>query len=479
MMFSCSEKVVPTKPVPGQFAEPPVAKESVVQIPVSIPIDDINKFIEKSVPAVIYNGKETGKDKMLVDLYVGKVERDYAWEVNYSVKKNGKLTFNIDKNGLISFILPLKIDADGCASIDIGTQVRKCGKSSPEIDLVVKTKINVSPDWKVTSKTTIAYDLKKADLIIPFSLGDFPVFNMKLNIKDDLQKPIDGQLATIAAQVDKYVADYMAKLKVKDMAAKYWNDYSTSMNLTNDPPLYLNIQPRRVMIEDLRGNKNNLETSIGITALLSVSSAPAKIEKTALPKIENIKMNNTSSLLIPVSYDYDSLSAYLEKKYKDTTLVGDGYKVTVNGIKIFGAGKYVIVDLKYTAKIKGILKKVKGNMYFRTLPAFDIATNTFYLEECELTSETNSMLTDRGMKYLSNKSLNDDIMKMSRYNLTKDIDDTKKMINNEIKSLKMGTLELNGTVEKIDFEGFYVEPTKINIYFKGIGKVKSKVMLVE
>lgn len=478
ILASCSEKVIPSKPVTGQFDTPPQPKESMVQIPVTIPIDDINKFIEKSVPQVIYSGKETGTEQMMVNLLVGKVEKEYGWEVKYTVKKNGKMTFTVDKKGVITFVVPLRVDAEGCASISLGTNIRKCGQSSPELDLVIKTKINIKPDWQVNSTTIVAYDIKKADLIIPFQLGDFPLFNLKLNIKEDLQKPIDAQLKSMATEIDKYIASYVKDMNIKELAAKYWADYSTSMNLTRNPPLYLNIQPRRIFMDDLTNLNNNLSTSLGISAILSLSSAPQSIEKTPLPKIEHAKLGNTSSLLIPVSYDYDSLELYLENLYKDTTLIGDGYKLTVKGINIFGMGKYVIVDLKYNAKIKGVLKKVKGNMFFRTLPAFDSKTNTFYLEECVMTSETNSILTDRGLKYLANKSLNKDIMNMAKYDLSKDLKNAILMINSEIKSLKMGNLELNGVVDKIEFEGFYVEPNRINIYFMGLGKVKSKVLLL-
>ena len=111
LLFACSQKVIPVKPIPGQFGEPPVAKESSVQLPVSIPIQDINKFIETAVPQTIYSGKEKGTEKMKVDLLVGQVEKDYTWEVTYTVSKNGKMVFNVDKDGLIVFKIPLKIDA--------------------------------------------------------------------------------------------------------------------------------------------------------------------------------------------------------------------------------------------------------------------------------------------------------------------------------------------------------------------------------
>jgi len=167
----------------------------------------------------------------------------------------------------------------------------------------------------------------------------------------------------------------------------------------------------------------------------------------------------------------------LNKKFIDTTLIGNGYKLTVKGIDMFGSGKNIVVNVDYQAKIKGVMKKVKGNMYFNTLPAFDLSTNTFYLENCVLSSETNSLLTDRGLKWVANKSLNTEIMKMSRYCINNDINTYKKMINDYIKNVKMGKFEINGVVNKIDFEGFFVEPSRIQIYFKGVGKIQSKVSL--
>ncbi|OIO99685.1 MAG: hypothetical protein AUJ98_10495 [Bacteroidetes bacterium CG2_30_33_31] len=477
LLASCSQKVIPNKPIPGQFSEPPLAKESAIQIPITISIVDINKYIEASIPAQIYSGKESGKDKMQVNLLFGQVAKEYNWEVEYSVKKNGKIDFNIDKDGSILFRLPLRIDANGCASIALGTQVKKCGESNPEIDMLIKTKISINPDYSVTSKTSIAYDLKKAILVIPFNLGNFPLFNLKLNIKDDLQKPIDGQLKNIATKVDDYVAKYMSDMKLKQLASNYWNEYSTSMNISNDPALFLNIEPKKVMFEDIHKESNSLQASIGFSAILSVSSSPKKIEKIPLPNLQYQKMNSNSLMYIPIVFDYDSLERILNKKFIDTTLIGNGYKLTVKGIDMFGSGKNIVVNVDYQAKIKGVMKKVKGNMYFNTLPAFDLSTNTFYLENCVLSSETNSLLTDRGLKWVANKSLNTEIMKMSRYCINNDINTYKKMINDYIKNVKMGKFEINGVVNKIDFEGFFVEPSRIQIYFKGVGKIQSKVSL--
>lgn len=477
ILSACSQKIISEKPVPGQFGTPPPEIESAFEIPVSIPINDLNAFVDAQIPQNIYSGTEKGTQTMTVNMLVGKINQNYNWEVNYSVVKSGKISLSIDKEGVLWFKIPLKVKAEGCASVIVGTEIKKCGNSQPEIDLLIKSKIQVNPDWTFSSKTTIAYDLRSAVLNIPFQLGNFPLFQLKLDIKDDLQKPMNQQLNFISGQIDSYIIKYLNDMKIKEIAAKYWSDYSTSIKFSDNPPVFVNIQPRRIGFSDLYRNKNLIESKIAVYGIVGLSSQPVEIVKTALPNVEKFIPSKGVAINLPVHIDYKTLEKVLMDNFADTTLSGSGYKFSVKGVKMYGSGKYVMIELKYQAKVVGIFKKITGVMYFKTVPAFDILTNTFYLDECQLSSETNSALADKSLNKFANKTLTKTIIKLTTYPVDKDIDKLKTSVNDYIKNFKAGKLIMQGEIERIDFVGFYIEPEMLNIYLRASGTIETTLDL--
>lgn len=474
---SCAQKIVPEKPIPGQFGEAPKGQESAFEIPISIPLAVLNQFIEKQIPSKLYAGKSKGTQTMSVDLLVGTVNKDYNWEVDYTVYKSNKISLNIDDDGTLLFKIPLKITTVGCASVLLGTEIRKCGNASPEIDLLIKTKIHANADWMFSSKTTIAYDLHTAVLNIPFQLGNFPLFTLKLDIKKDLQNPINQQLNTIANEIDKQIAIYLRDFDLRSKAQTIWSSATTSTKISDNPPLFVQIQPTRIMISDLYKNKNNLEVKIGINGLLAINAMDVKPVATALPALDKFVSNAGFKVNLPVHIDYGSLSKILMDNFADTTFAGSGYKFTAKAIKMYGAGKNLIVEINYEVKVIGVFKKIVGVMYFKSVPAYNIETNTFYFESCNLTTETNSALTDKSLNKFANKTLTKAIIKLTTYNLKKDIDKYQGEINAKIKNLEMESFNIEGRLDKISFVGFYIEPENLNLYLQASGSLKTTLKL--
>lgn len=473
---SCSQKIVPAKPEAVAMLPEPKSMISSFEVPVSINLEKLNSFVESQIPTNLYAGQEQGTQKMNVNLLVGTVTKEYNWEVQYSVVKTGKITLSIDNAGVLWFRIPLKVNANGCASVFLGTEFKKCGSASPEIDLIIKSKVGLNPNWTFNSKTFIAYDLKKTVVNIPFALGDFPLFSLKLDIKNDLQKPIDQNLNQISKEIDVQIVKYLNSLKLKERADQAWQKLSKNFQVSTHPPLFLNFDPKAITISDLYPNQQSLEAIIGIQSVLEINSKPIEKEKGPLPAInKGKKLINSAHINLPITIDYLTIANLLKENFADTVFESDHYRFKANDIRMSGDGSQVLIEIDYQAKLSGIMKNIVGIMYVKAIPAFDTLTNTFYLKECRLTTETNSSITNKGFNNFANKTITNSIKKMTTYSLNKDIENIKNQFNKQVNDSKFGLFEVKGSVNDIKFLNFFVEKDQITINLKAVGNLSTSV----
>ncbi len=472
---SCVQKFYPEKPVTGQYDAPPPPPESIVEIPVSVDVKGMSEYLNKQIPKVLYEGSESGTEVAEFEQGILYVSKEYKWTADFEVVKNGKVEFDVLKDGTFRFKIPLKVNCDGCASVWLGTTIRKCGSSSPEIDLIVTSKVSLNPDWSLKSKSTIAYDLKEAEIEIPFYLAGFPAFVYRMDIKEDLQEPMEKELRSYAKDLDKMIAEEFARLNVKKMVSEYWIDAQKPQKVSENPDIWMTIEAKSIHMGQFSLQKSKLILPLGLGAIVHIGTTPKEITPTALPPVSEVTNPGKLSLYVPVTVDYKSLAKIANQQVKDSTFTSGKHSVTIKDVQISGTAKALVVNVAIKAKSGKLFKRVEGNVQLMAVPAYNVKTRTVFLKHFEISTETNKTLLDKNLSWLAEKIFYEKIIKMAKYDIGPELDKQKAEANKQLKNIEYDMIKINGAIDNIELDGIFMQPEGVTFYFKASGTVESEI----
>jgi hypothetical protein len=100
------------------------------------------------------------------------------------------------------------------------------------------------------------------------------------------------------------------RLDLHDKAAKAWEQAFQPVQISRDPPVWLQIIPTSVAFAGVRADSKNLSGSLELTgtALTLVGQTPNPVTPTPLPALGNdVSQPGTFDILLPVRVNYDAL----------------------------------------------------------------------------------------------------------------------------------------------------------------------------
>lgn len=476
-LYSCSKRINPNSPTSGELKKPPQVVESVIEMPVSIDIYELNSYINSLVPYEIYSGFEEGREKARFKKGFINISKDWEWNADISIVRDGEIIFDVYDDGTLNFLVPLHVNCHACASVNLGAKITKCGTSTSPLDLFINTRIHFNEDWSITSQTTIGYNLLDPYLSIPFNIWQFPTFYINLNVKDALENPVNSELNKHAQKIDRMITDYFNDLNIGHKASEVWENMANSHKISDSPSAYLNISPTRIFIDDISRNYDKLTTYIGVAAYIDLTSKPKKIEKTPLPLLDLAPQSGSINLNIPIKVDYAILEELIKENVLDSTFTHNDYSVTIKDVSIYGIEEAVVIDLTIDGSINSLFRQVSGHVYLLAKPAYDRDNNILYLKHVELSSETNRMLIDRNISWLSGKYYYEKIINKSQIHLNDEIEKYEQLINSHLQELTFNQLIISGKIESIQLLDFVIGQDNITVFLESTGRLNSEFVL--
>jgi hypothetical protein len=354
LLAGCSGARVQPPPVPTPSLPPAEAGKASFFFPVEIPLAEVRRIVEESLPPRVSDEQKQEISSALQDDYYryalerGPVEVGFTGELlTFSFPVRGSLTVGGKLAGL-----PVH------ETVDIAGRVR--GTASPAI----------TPDWRPDPRPTARIELDRADLQV---LGAFSI-SVRSFLEERLNPILDQELKRAAGRL-------LADLALRRKAEEAWRSLHVSRRAVKDENLWVRFQPLELSLAKVTLKDGVLHTGIGIAGQLSLSLStvvpPPAV--TLLPPLRvDAERGGGFDLEAPVQASPEELT-----RWTDRALRGQRFRLSRDReMEITGAGLGVDGDLLVLA-LDFQTGGRDGRLVLRGRPAVDPGTSVLRLADLQ------------------------------------------------------------------------------------------------
>ena len=423
---------------------------SVVNIPVEIPLVELEKQLNAQLNGLIYEDRSYEDND-------GDNLKAKVWKIN-PIKVQA-----IDSTFL--FEVPLKV------WVSVGYNISPLGMTlsghkETEFALRIRlvSKIHLSPDWQVKTETNVdSYDW--------ITEPSIKVAGFNLPVKSMVSRTLSRNFEKITKAIDEEVG---GTIDFKKYVSQAWELASRPVELSKDYNTWLVVVPTGIVMTPLLVRNNVIRSTMGLrgyTQTVTSATPPAQVTATRLPDLEIVEKIPGAfrvGLISKVSYPDAARLAKVEFVGKSFSFSNGRYVVEVTDLDLFGQNEYLIIK----AALKG---SMNGTIYLRGIPHYDPATKNLSLKDLDYDLDTRNVILKTAGWLLQGK-FSAMIERNFVFPVGEQIGEAQRSIQNMLSQNNLAKgIQLNGTINEIVPDRVYLTPDNIYSVVFAKGQVSLKI----
>lgn len=418
---------------------------SVITVPIKVNLTPYFKETDKSIPKK-FSGKQENCDGVSFSYNFKREPIQFDGKGKY-------LNFEVDGAYALKLnYCPSCHDLFGKEQCAVPRVYVSCGvdEDMRKITVAYKTKLNITPDFKLKAET----DLIKVEPKDPCEISLFK-YDATKTLKQEVTKALKGLESTIDKEI--------GKVELKKQAEEAWKLLSNPIQLGKYG--YLNAHPSKLNIDNLFFDGVNAKLNLSLGFYPTFTSIPEeKNGKTELPKLSNFKNDEGFNVCLDINANYDSLSTILTNEFKGKIIDLKGKKIIFNNIKIYSAASEKInFEISFSGSKKGVL-------YLVGTPTFDKTSQSISFPDVEFDLKTKNLLL-KSVKWLFNDKITEAFKTYSSLDLKPHLDQIKTSVNKELNKEIQKGIFLKGKIDNVNIESIYPSNSSLILRVKSNGYV--------
>lgn len=431
---------------------------SSISVPVSVSIAAVEEKLNKEFAGTLYKDTNLNDDNVAV-----------------TVSKNGRMSIRADKNK-IYFSVPLHIYAKGrwqwdpckfCPSVD--------KTEDTSFDMVIKTEstIGLTEDYRINTITSGDFEWGNTKPVL--ELGP-----LKIGLARFVEPALRSQMSKLSQQLDKELQSY---LDMKKYVTQAWLIVQEPVKLDNGMNAWLTVVPKEVRMAPLEARNGTLNTRIGISSYIAVTTdgkPEVKLNKTLPKLIVDSRMKDEVQVGLTANIPYTHASKLLQEQVARQTYKFDGGKseLTVNEAAISPSGEQLVLMLDVNGKTKAGLftKKIVGKIYLRGTPYYDAESASIKVRDVDYDLDTKDKLLSTA-SWLAKNKFKDMIQQQVNIPVKAELENAKKMLQASLdqQGRVHESVLLRGSIREISPDNIYLTPEGIKAVVNAKGTLTATV----
>jgi hypothetical protein len=438
------------------FALPPTAayqksvdrvKEvSILNIPIEIPLGEIEKKINEQLGNVLFEDNSldnNGGDNLIL-----------------KVSKRQPLLIEAKGGNLFNIKLPVSIYAKAGYKIEkFGVAVSKYEDTEFDIDLNFLTRLSINSNWSVNTATTPNGYKWVSEPKVKIGFFEIPITSI-------IEKIMDRELPNVVKTVDTEVG----KINLKPHVETAWKAVQEPFLINEAYQAWLKVTPKEVMMTPLASKGRNVRVSVGMSAVTEtiLGNKPSGAVMAQVPAlILKDKLDEKFEVGMITEIPWPQLKKIaMEQTGGKTYEFSEGKKkITVEDIDVYGQGEDIIV----AALLSGALN---GKVYLKGKPYYDPASSSIKIKDLDYELDTKNKLF-KAADWLAHGKFLKMMEPYFSVSVASQLEEGKKMIQENLAGNKLNkNINLSGKLNELSPQNMYVTPTGIQAVISAKGKLE-------
>ncbi|WP_229236002.1 DUF4403 family protein [Dyadobacter tibetensis] len=423
---------------------------SYVNLPVEIPVQEIENQLNAQLKGLIYEDNSYEDDQQ--DNLKAKI-----W------KLSPIRMVAIDSSFL--FEVPLKIWASaGYKFSPLGITVSGYRDTEFSIRMRFISRLSVGSSWDVRSSTVLeGYDW--------ITEPNVQIAGFKVPIKSMISRILNKNADKICENIDRQVGE---GIELKKYARQAWDMAQKPVLVSKDYHTWLSILPSSVLMTPLMADNGILRSTIGFkgfTQTVTSQEAPQSLPAKQLPPLEVVsKVPEQFKVALISRITYEEAGRLASEQFVGQTFsfLGGQYKVTVNGLTLYGQDNKMVIK----ATLKG---GINGNVFLKGIPHFDPKMRQLSFRDLDYDLQTRNSLV-KTADWLLKGQFAKMIEKKMIFSVGDQIYETQKSMQKALDEIQVvDGVRISGKIEEINPDRVYLTPEHICAVVFANGRVGLRV----
>lgn len=419
----------PRSEEPMILDQPPI---SFISVPVTLPLAEIERLANEEIPKVLTDKHERKRWKTRV---LG-IKMSTSANIRTYVERTGPVRI-AGRGERLRMAIPIFFKARAKLRGAIRPSVSTDGNLTVFADLL----LGFTEDWQPRVDVDPSFEWSEKPEI---DLGPFDV-----RISDLVGDELEDLLEDKAQDLEEDAREELAIIKE---AEEEWAELHEPRELSDDPPVWLRIDPQEVFLKPIRSDQENVYLGFGITARLSTSVGP-KPEPSPLkplpPLRQDLPAEQGFAIHLPVFAGYKDIDEELNENYVGRAIeLGQGGALTPSNFEVYASAGNLVLGVSFAARTPGRILDTRGTVYLTGKPVFDQETEELRIENFRFTRLVDNPLV-RTATWVLQDTLREELKQRLVFNLAEQVADAKTDLNEYLNQPLDEHFALRGNIEKL------------------------------
>lgn len=445
LFTGCKTRITAEKPKESYLEKRSYNKlPSVINVPVEIPVNDLEVLVNKNINGVIY------EDQSYAD--------NDGDNLKYVIKKYAPFEFYAKGNNLF---VSMPLDVSGSYK-KLGAVIGFKGT----LEARYLTTINLLDNWEIETKTeSYGYEwIKKPEIDLGWI--DVPVQWI-------VNKILDKQEDKVDAYIDELIEEYV---DLEEIVQPAFQALSTPINISEAYDSWFTMEPIKAFSTPLTFQNESLIMTFGIEAytetFVGEPSAPDSVEVVPLSISE--QLDEGFNLQLVTIMPFDKASVVLDNEFvKSGYVYEEGkYRVSFTKMEIFGQRDKLVIEA-------GLDGSVRGDIYLIGDPYYDPIDRVIKLKNLDYHFKSKQALL-KSADWLAHGQLCKLMEKNMYFEIGKELDAAKLEAQEYLRDYQpVEGVSINGTIDQLETSDVYLVKNAMILVITADGGLSVKVQGLE
>ena len=410
---------------------------SVMNIPVRINVEGLERTINKQLDGMVYEDKDINDgDKMML-----------------RAEKKEDITLTVDSQ-LVKYRVPLSLwiryDA-GIAKVE----------ADGEIALQFKTGFSISPNWEMETQTELeGYEWLKTPKL---KLG---LVNLPVGFIADMVLKRSKDVLT--SNIDQQIRE---NFNLQETVAEAWKQMHEPLLISEEYNTWLVMNPRSIGMTPLEMNVDTISSTIVVESRpeIKLGKKPSISSGQLLPPFRHrSESGETFEIHVRTEVPYEEAERLAQDQVLGETYEYGKRSFTIENIEMYGQGEFLIVNV-------GLSGSYTGNIYMQGRPSYNVRKNTIEIKNLKFTQETRNFLMKSAI-WLLRSPIKKNMVETMNFYLDYNLEEIQKQMREQLANYELAKgVILNGDLKELNIRNAYLSPDGIKVDLALSGNVLVKI----